>query len=112
MNIELTRSSVHPREEIAEYDVVMLLSGLCLIVSAIVVIYHPFFAVCRRGDDIERWWMSWVLGTSLFSLPIGAMMYTYLGTEDVSLWILFCWAIILIFGHFTISNLHNDNHDL
>lgn len=108
MNFELSRS-VHPREEeIAEYDVVTLLSGVCLIVSAIVVIYHPFFAVCRRGDDIERWWTSWVLGTSLFSLPICALMYTYLGTGDVSLWILFCWAIVLIFGHLTTSNLHDD----
>lgn len=97
--------NVHSREEMIESDgVAILLSGLCLVASTIVVIYHPFFVMCRREDDIERWWTSWVLGTSLFSLPIAALMYTYIGTEDsISLWILFCWAIVLIFGHLTIS---------
>lgn len=100
-------------EETTEIDdIVVLLSGLCLVASMIVVIYHPFFIMCRMGDDIERWWMTWTYGTSLFSLPIAALVYTYIGTEDVSLWILFCWAIVLIFGHFTTSHFRKDYKNL
>lgn len=98
-------------------DMTVMLASMCIIMSVMTIIYNPFFFTCRSDsmiDNIERWWVSWVFGASLFTLPICALMYIYFETEDaymISLWILFCWTIVLISGHLTIPNLHNDKYD-